>query len=268
VSSRYKANSPEGEFAEALEQKLGRVNPGAFVIPQLQDDPDELDPTNLWMRWDGRLRGRCLNSAGTAFDYFDYPMRSDITAPPAVPPSPVPPPLGAAPKTFKQTYDATWSQSYKGDDSKRTDSLGNDYLVYGNSGDANGVNKALIGFDYAAIASDLNLSTIKKVQLRLENIHAYWASGVTIYFGIHNVTAEPATWPSGSIPRRRITKHIFGKPQIRTASMALDFAKLIRDGTGKGIAIEAPNSSRDFYGYAAGVSSGYTVPQLIVTYAK
>lgn len=223
----------------------------------------------MWMRHDGRLRGRYLNAGGTAFVYVDYPLRSDITSPPSVPAAPAPPPKPPAPRTYKTTWTATWTQTYKGDGSKRTDDKGEEMLVYGSSGDSfNGTNRSLIGFNYGSIAATLSGSTVNKVELKLVNIHAYWNSGVEIYFGIHNVTGEPSSWPDDDIPRRRIVHHRFGKPQTRTVPMPLEFATRIRAGTGKGIAIEAPSSSRDFYGYAAGVGSGYAAPQLIVTYAK
>lgn len=268
MTSRYQPNSPEASFTQALDEKFGQQIPRAFVIPVLQTDPLESDPTNLWMRTDGRLRGRYLNSGGT-FVYVDYPLRSDITSPPSVPAAPAPPAAPPAPQTYKKTYAATWTQTYKGDGDKRTDDKGNEMLVYGNAGDGyNGTNRSLIGFDYATIASNLSGSTVKKVQLQMTNIHAYWNSGVDIYFGIHNVTSEPTTWPDGSLPRRRIKIHHFGKPQYRQVDMPIEFATRIRDGSGKGIAIEAPSSSRDYYGFAAGVGSGYAPPKLVVTYAK
>lgn len=269
MTARYQATSAEAKFALALQNRIGIPRPQSFVIPTLTTDPDEKDPTNLWMRYDGRLRGRYLNAAGTAFVYVDYPLRSDITAPPAVPTAPATPPPAPAPKTYKTTWTATWSQTYKGDGNQRTDDKGNDYLVYGSSGDSyNGTNRSLIGFNYSSIASALAGSTIKLVELKMTNIHAYWNSGVTIYFGIHNVTSKPGSWPDSSIPRHRISWKLFGKPETKTVSISLDFAKYIRDGNGKGIAIEAPNSSQDYYGFAAGVTSGYTPPQLIITYAK
>lgn len=268
--SYKRSTSDEAAFIEAIVQQVTEKisGPKAFVIPTLQSDPPESDPTNLWMSTTGRLRGRYFN--GTVFVYMDYPLRSDITAPPAVTPPPPPPVKPPAPKTFKKTYTAIWSQTYQGDGDKRTDSKGNVDLVYGNSGDSfNGTQRALVGFDYATIASNLASSTIKAVQLRMTNLHAYWNSGVEVYFGMHNVTSEPASWPSsGSLLLRRTAHSKFGKPQTKTISLPVAFGQAIRGGTGKGLAIESPSSDIDYYGFAAGVGSGYTPPQLIITYAK
>lgn len=270
MPSFIRTTSDEAAFVESIVNRvLERVNgPKAFVIPVLQTDPPETDATNLWMTTTGRLRGRYWN--GASFTYMDYPLRTDITAPPAVTPPPPPPAKPPAPKTFKKTYQAIWSQTYQGDGDKRTDSKGNNYLVYGNGGDSfNGTQRALVGFDYGTIASNLASSTIKSVQLKMTNVHAYWNSGVEIYFGMHNVTSEPASWPSsGSLLLRKSAHSKFGKPQTKTISLPISFGSALRNGSGKGLAIEAPSSDQDYYGYAAGVGSGYTPPQLIITYAK
>lgn len=266
--NRRRATSPEAEFINAITEEINRSLPRASVIPVMQADPPTEDPTNMWMRPDGRLRGRYWN--GSAFVYVDYPMRTDITAPPSVPAAPPPPPKPPAPKSYKKTYTADWTQTYQGDGDKRNDSRGTKYLVYGNGGDSfNGTQRSLIGFDYSTIQSNLSGSTIKKVQLRMTNVHAYWNSGVQIYFGVHNVSSEPSNWPgSGSLPQRRASHHKFGKPQTRTVTLPLKFGQLLRSGSGKGITIEAPSGDRDYYGYAAGVGSGYTPPQLIISYTK
>lgn len=268
---RRRTVSEEEQLVKALLDRL-RADlqaPQRFVIPNLQNDPDEQDPTNLWMRWDGRLRGRYWN--GASYTYVDYPMRSDITGVPAVPASPAPPAKPPLPVTHRATWTATWSQSYKGDGTKRTDGKGETYLVYGNADDGvNGTQRALVGFDYAAIQTALAGSIIKTVELQMTNVHAYWNSGVDVYFGMHNVTAEPSTWPaSGSLLyRRNVTGH-FGKPETKTIILPnTTFGSALRSGAGKGLAIEAPTDDLDYYGYAAGVASGYTPPQLTITYTK
>lgn len=269
MGSYVRLTSPEATIAKAVEAIADeRLRPQSFVIPVLQNDPSTSDPTNLWMTTNGRLRGRYWN--GSTWVYMDYPLRSDITAPPAVTPPPAPPARPTQIKTYKTTWTATWSQTYKGDGSKRTDSKGENYIVYGNSGDGfNGTQRALVGFDYANILSTLASSTIKSVQLKMTNVHAYWNSGVDVYFGLHNVTSEPSSWPSsGSLVDRKTAHSKFGKPQTKTIELGISFGNRLRAGQAKGLAIEAPSSSRDYYGYAGGVGSGYTPPQLIITYAK
>lgn len=268
MSTFRRPTSDEAAFIKTILEEVQRRSPRASNIPVLQVDPVETDPTNLWMRNDGRLRGRYWN--GASWTYVDYPLRGDITAPPAVPAAPAFPGYPAAPVTYKKTYTATWTQTYKGDGTKRTDTIGEEMVAYGNEpGSLYGTQRALIGFDYATIAADLASSTIYGVQLELTNIEAYWASGVYIYFGMHNVTAEPATWPADAdLPMRRVANAKWGKPQTRSINLPLLFGQRLRAGTGKGIAVEAPSDSRDYYGYAAGVGSGYNEPKLVINYTK
>jgi hypothetical protein len=268
MPSFNRPTNPESSFVTRILNEVLKRLPQAYVVPVVQNDPPDTDPTNLWMRPDGRLRGRYWN--GASFTYVDYPMRSDITSPPAVPAAPAPPAKPSTPKTYQKTYTATWSQSYQGSGAKRVDSIGETYLVFGDSGaDTYGTQRALVGFDYATIATDLASSTIHKVELRMTNVHSYWDSGVDVFFGMHNVTSEPATWPaSGSLPLRRVVNHRFGKTETKIVPLQVQFGQLLRAGTAKGLAIEAPTAEKDYYGYAAGFGSGFTPPQLIITYAK
>lgn len=259
--------TPEARFAAKIRSLQERPKPVAFVIPTLAADPPEGDPTNLWMRYDGRLRGRFPNSGGT-FTYVDYPMRTDATSPPAVPAYPPAPALPAAPMTYQNAYVASWSQGYKGDGSKRLDTVGELNLPVGSRPDAFGVQRSLIGFPAATIAADLAGSTIYNVSLSLQLVDSALENGVDLYFGIHNEAAEPTIFPDGSLPASRIASAHFTKGDVITVPLPLEFAMRLRAGTGKGIAIEAPGSASDFYGIAAGVGSGYFVPQLLVTFAK
>lgn len=267
TSPLRKDNDPLGR----LNIRLGEIARHAvaaqalpFRVPIVSEDPPEEDPTNMWAFPDGRIRWRHLNTAGTAYVYREIASAvvgsgNSATAPAAPP---------AAILTRQDAWPAIWSHSYRGSGAQRTDQ-GATHLYYGSSGDSfNGTNRSLIGFNYTAIAAALTGSTVNWVHLQMTNVHAWYDSGVSVYFGIHNFTAKPTTWTGGGIPRQRIVNHRYGKPQFREVNMPLEFATMIRDGTGKGIAIEAPTSSREFYGYAAGVGSGYAVPALIINYTK
>ena len=141
-------------------------------------------------------------------------------------------------------------------------------LYYGDAGDTYGQTKSLVGFNYSSIATVLAGSTVKRVQLRMTNLSTYWPAGADVFFGIHNVTSAPSVWSDTDVIAPLLTQHHFGKPETRTVDLPLRFATDIRGGTGKGIALQAPDTDRAHSGYAAGVGSGYTPPLLIVTYAK
>lgn len=251
-----------GKIAE-IERVLREANTKNIRIPVLAVDPPETDPTNVWLFPDGRLRMRHLNTAGTAYVYREFVATAPGSTSSAVAP--------ATPVTTPQVrigvYPAIWSQSYQQGGAARTDD-GTTKLYFGNGDVSNGTQQSLIGFNYTTIASDLTGSTINDVQLRLYNLWSYFEDGVQIYFGIHNFTAQPATWAGGGIPAQRIVNHHFGRTEERDVPMPLSFAQAIRDGWGKGVAIEPPNSNKEFYGYAAGFGSGLTLPTLIINYTK
>lgn len=266
MSSRPANTTEEAKFRAAVEAKVQEQRrPKPFIIPTLSADPPETDPTNLWMRYDGRLRGRFWN--GASYTYVDYPMRTDITSPPAVPAYPDPPAVGTVPTTYQLTWTGTWSQTYQGSNAKRLDTLGENNLAYGASGqDAFGQQKALVGFDGAAITAALTGSTIQRVEMTLTNLKTYWQS-VTVYLGLHNLSAEPTTFDPSVLTLRKSASALLGVGKA-TVPLPMSFAQSLRAGTAKGLAFEAPTAEVDFYGYAAGVGSGYTPPQITITYAK
>jgi len=251
----------QSQLAE-IRRMAEEANRKQLTIPILNADPPETDATNLWLLADGRLRGRHLNPAGSAFIYREWVSTTagsgTSAAAPAAPP--------AVAVTREDSWPAIWSQSYRGNNSPRTDS-GTVRLYYGSSGDGfNGRNKSLMGFDYAAIAAALASSTVNSVWLTMTNLHTYWNAGSDVHFGLHNFASEPGTW--SGLGGAYKAKHRFVMAQTKRVAMPLEFATAIRDGTSKGIGLDAPSDSRDFYGYAAGVGSGSPVPVLTVNYSK
>jgi hypothetical protein len=282
VTGYSKPNDPIvalGQRISDMERQLRDLSrPHPTIIPVLASDPPTTDPTNVWLLPDGRLRIRHRNTADTAWVTREFlettqaiqahntALHSGASGPSAgaSTSSTAPAPPKPAPKTYTKTWYGTWSATYQGDGDKRTDYPTR--LFYGNSDGFNGRQKSLIGFDYANIAANLAGSTLKTVRLKLHNVHAWWNDGATIYFGVHNSSSEPGSWPG--LVRSKIAHYKFGKPEVRTVSLPLDVGKLLRAGTGKGIALEALNDSSEYYGWAGGVGSSYQDPALIITYTK
>lgn len=252
-----------GQIRELSNAVRDLQRPQAIRIPILNVDPPTTDPTNIWLLADGRLRSRHLNPAGTGYVIREWVSTTAGSSTSGVAPAPAP----SAPTTRTTSWAATWSQSYRQAGAQRTDQ-GAIYCYYGYVDSFNGRNRSLVGFDYASIASTLAGSTVMGVWLRMVNLHSYWNNGSDIHLGIHNFTSKPGTWSGGGIPYSMYTKVHYGKPQDKTVQLPLLFATSIRDGIGKGIALESPSNSLDFYGYVAGVGSGYVVPTLTVQYAK
>lgn len=265
MTSRQVPTTPEGKFGQEIVDLIqSLIRQQRFVIPNFAADPPETDPTNLWMRYDGRLRGRYWN--GSAYVYVDYPMRSDITSPPAVPAYPAKPAQPSPPQSYQQTWIAQWSQTYTGSGAKRNDTQGQLNAVFGTD-NTNGYQKALIGFDYAAIATALASSTIQSVQLTVTTLSTYYANG-TLVVGMHTQATEPTTFDVTGTILRYAYQGIVQAGQSSVHNLPLAFAQNLRGGTAKGLVFEAPNDDPSFLGVIAGVGSGYTPPQLTITYAK
>lgn len=267
MSSGYpRSTDPIEQLAariSTLEARIHDLERQPMILPVRESDPPETDPTNIWMFPDGRIRARHLNVAGTA-----YTTREWVTSAPGSGTSGSAPAAPAeAPQTYRSSWSATWSQSYRQSGAARTDD-GATRLYYGYVDSYNGRNRSLCGFDYGAIATALSGSTITNVALYMINLHTWYNAGGSTFLGIHNFSAEPATWAGGGIPRSMISQQSVPDAKATWLSLPLEFATMIRDGTGKGIAFESPDNSATHYGYAAGVGSGYTVPQLWVDYAK
>jgi hypothetical protein len=247
----------------ALEARARDSRYTAFRIPVLAQDPDVIDPTNIWLLHDGRLRTRKRNSADTAW-VIDEWVR---TAPGSSTSATSPPAQGAVATSQFVQMNATWSRSYTAAGAARTDD-GVQRLYYGYNDATNGRNRSYLGFDYTTLASILSGSTITGVQLYLQNLYSNSSQGSDLYFGLHNVSGAvaPSTW-QGTILSQAAKQRMIG-PEARYIDLPIIFGTSIRDGTAKGLAIEVPDDSPTRYGYAAGVGSGYDVPELIVYYSK
>lgn len=263
-----KPTTPYDALAQQIAELAASVRdlqrPHPVQIPVLSADPPLTDPTNIWLFPDGRMRARHLNSAGSwvTREWVPTTAGSATTASAAVTP-------GTAATTKQTEWPATYTQSYRQSGAARTDNGAID-LYYGSSGDSfNGLNRSLIGFDHANIASTLSGAEIIAVWIKMTNKHSYNNSGSDVHLGVHNFSSEPATWGGGGIPRSMVQRFHWGKgEQNKVVIIPLVFAQAIRDGWGKGVALESPTTSRTYYGYMAGIGSGYPPPVLIVQYAK
>jgi hypothetical protein len=255
---------PEDEFSsliKSLQQQINDIRNAPFRIPVLPEDPPTTDPTNMWMLPDGRIRARHRNPTDTA-----WVIREWVTTSPGSSTSgATPAPPTVAPTSRQGIWTATWSASYRSAGPKRTDHP--DRIYWGSSGDSfNGRNRSYIGFDATTIAAALSGGTVTRVRLRLQALHTYWNNGAGIGFGYHGQTSAPGSW-AGTLASL-VSQQRIGKTQLKEFDLPLVFGTAIRDGSSKGIAVEAPNSSTDYYGYAGGVGSGVTPPTLIIDYAK
>jgi hypothetical protein len=225
----------------------------AFRIPILDADPPSTEPGNLWAFTDGRIR---LRTAVGMQNFIPGAVGSSTSG--TAKPAP------GALQTYTSTWGALWTQTYKGDGTKRSASS----MFYGNNADGLGRQKVQIGFDYAAIAAALAGSTVNRVELYFTQGDCYSSAGCDVHYGAHANVSAPGTW--GGIYRGDVsTVHYGGSNgrewfsyEAKWADVSSSFGTWLRDGLAKGISINQPTDSRSYYGYGTGS------PQLRITYVK
>lgn len=257
----FRYNTPEERFAAeiaALQAAIRDLQQRPFRIPILDADPSPDYPGNAWMLNDGRLHIR--NADGVIKEFTPVTSTGGSTGGGTEKPPPAP-----VTKTYTTEWTATWSQTYKGNGAQRTD---NNHLYYGNGDSYNDRQHGVFGFNSASISSALSGATIKKVEIFLYNGHAWYNNGADIYLSAHNNTSAPGSYGSVNITASRIYKVHYGKPEQGWRTITNQFGTMFRSGSAKGMVLDPPGDSNQYYGWAGGVGDSYPAPKLRITYVK
>lgn len=175
--------------------------------------------------------------------------------------------LGSGPPT-KQTYTkswtAIWSNTYSSDNTGR----GGNWCFQGNSGeDPWGNQKSMIGFDSAAIRSEIEGTEMVKITISLEFPHWWYDSG-TAQIGTHNYLSMPSSWSNSRTNVRRVSSSGWDQHTWRSVVLPNSIAGEFADGDSTGITLgPASSSSKTYYGYCYGAYQA-AKPYLTITYRK
>lgn len=266
--SRDRSSQPEVAFAQHLanlQSRIANLESRRTQIPCLDADPPIDLGINMWFFPDGRLRMYRPTTSTNPVTYVITEFAAvAVPGPPANSITAVAP-NATAPLTQMGTYAATWSQAYGATGAPRGDL--NTKISFGYDA-STGVNRSLIGFDWVTIAADLTGSTVLGVSFQLQMLDTSQGASSTIFFGVHNFTAAPGTWLGDGLPVSKAISGTFARNTLQEIDLTLDFGTLVRDGLGKGVAVEAPNDSLLYSGTAAGFGGAYPAPVLLVEYVK
>jgi hypothetical protein len=211
-----------------------------------------------------------LTPAATAQGWvFAVPFSADyyIPAPPA-PPAPKPVPNSPVLTTYKKKYYATWSRSFDGTNATRYDDPATLYQGAAlESGDTNGNQRSLIGFNWNAINSDLKGASVVGATVTLYALHWWYYAGGTGYLGTHTYTSKPSTYSSGSAVERRWKQTGWPRNAWRTVNIGASGGVLFQKGTAKGIVVGWGDNDHQSYGYFAGATMSQR-PFITITYKK
>lgn len=245
-----------GQRMAEMQKQIDALSTQPLTIPVLMADPGTSYAGNIWAFPDGKLNVRLKD--GSVVQYAKVATTANTGT------NPTPP---AQPITRQATWTAQWAQAYSAGGG--FSSADNSKLFQGNGDSVNGRQRSLIGFDYAAIATALAGSNVTGVRLWLYMADTWWDSGATFWMGMHTNSAKPGTF-GGTFGRDFVTSgHVPASGGV-WLPLATEFGARLRDGSSKGITLQAPNDDRQFYGYAwGGPGTGANqLPLLEITYVK
>lgn len=202
----------------------------------------------IWTRGDGRLQYRLADDTVVTLDPAAGGASGDGgQGAQGAGSSSTPKPAQQTTRRFTDTYGATWSATYcpaHGLESKAP-------LYYGTfPGSSHPERRVMLGLNDSAIRNDLDGARIRGVWIRMRNDHAWYNGGVTVHFGGHNSSGQPSGY--GSV-RERVWKGQWPKNGYGAGWRRVPdwFGEKLRDNKIKGITINQPSSSQQFYGAMA-----------------
>jgi hypothetical protein len=253
------ARHPNDALAQriaALEKRITDLSTAPLVVPVVNADPGTGYAGNIWAYPDGKLNVRMKD--GTIKQYASVAPAAPTASNPTPPTQPI---------TRQNVWVAQWGKAYRASGAQT--GANNSMLYQGNGDSFNGRQRSLIGFDYAAIQSALSGSDVTGVAVWFEMYHTWWNSGATFWLGMHSNTVKPGTW-GGTIGRDFVTSGHVPNGRGVWIPLSTEFGARLRDGSARGLTLQAPNDDRTYYAYAAGGpgTSGELMPQLRITYVK
>ena len=171
--------------------------------------------------------------------------------------------------TITKTYALSSSQIYWNGGSQDNQKDTSGVLIHGTwTGGLSNSRRSLLWFD-GAIAADLQGATIKKVELYLyrENSSHGTSSAANIYIKTHDYSTKPSKWTGADTGAADS-----GTPTLKRGAGAWftllnSVGEGLRDGTVKGIALDA-DSSTSISAYIRFIRTGSYAPKLRITYMK
>lgn len=192
---------------------------------------------------------------------YDY---SSATDPSTSHPYPVPKPWTLT--EYKKTYYAVWSRTYTGSNATRSGDP--DYMYQGasfESGDSNGNQRSLMGFNWSAIHADLLGASVTGMTISLYATHWWYYNGGTAYLGTHTYTTKPSTYNTSNGIERRWKQTRWRRNNWRTINAGAAAGVQFQNGAAKGIILGWGDNDHETYGYFHGAKMSHR-PYITITF--
>jgi hypothetical protein len=228
--------------------KQGRPVRGA-TVPEMAADPSPDSAVNLWLLADGRLRSRTAD--GTIYQYSTMTPGSSTSG--------VALPADPELSRFRTVYQAQWCVTF----CDLHGAEGTDGHYGPDPTGVHGDRHVMLGFDTAALTSDLAGSVIRLVQIRVANVSAQ-APTVTLWCGTHTQVGIPTDFTETRINVWSDDWPLAGMGGDADGWHIADpyFGRAFRDGAATGLTIDQPNVLT-----AAG-QIDWTTAQLAIEYTR
>ena len=215
-----------------LDSRLAAVERRGSFLPVLDADPASPQPGQVWMLNDGRLRG--VNADGDLIEWTNATTPGGSTSTNLKP-------AASRPHQHQSTYSATDAACYCPVHGKESQ------LFYGQIDSTHGERRVMFAFDSATIRSDLNGATVRKVEMKVRNLHSHGNGGVDIHWGGHRADDPLAATYSAAY------RDVWSDRWPRVGGddwreMPQWFGRAFRDDLIRGLTIDQPSSSLGFYG--------------------
>ncbi|KDN91326.1 hypothetical protein MF621_004134 (plasmid) [Bacillus velezensis] len=165
---------------------------------------------------------------------------------------------------YTQTWEATWSQTYRESGTKRTDYRSEKLCQGRYVVEPWGIMRSLVGFP--DMNSTLYGAKIEDVKIYLKNEHWYYQSGGKVVLGYHDHSSKPNTFSHSKYGVK--TEAYSSRGQAKWIDMPNSFGEGLRDGYYEGFSIYANTTSMNYYGVFSGANDGSSRPKIKITYTK
>lgn len=177
--------------------------------------------------------------------------------------------------SFTDTFEATWSDSYDGDNNAKPREYTLGRLYQGRYGHHNAIDniyynpiywgsqRSLIGFDVKKIQEALVGGTVHRIELYLKNEHFWYVKGGKASIVSHNFSNKPSKFNHVDI----IKEETFSKGQGKWVRLPVELGEQLKNGEISGFGLYKNTSDLDYYGYFSGATSKDR-PKLRIIYAK
>ena len=179
-------------------------------------------------------------------------------------------------KKVVKTWDATWNESYDGNNNVSYGNVRRGQMAQGKYGYYDptldithnpiywGRQRSLVGFNVQDIQNSLSGARIEKVELYLHIDHSWYYSGATAAIGAHGFSSKPTKFDNVHYNLKEVPFN--GRDEGKWIEFSTQIGQEFASGKVGGFSLYRESDSQQYYGFWHGTSGGAKAPKLRITY--